>query len=85
MAYARNVCEYENHLPVFNQLSVRQAKSSAMSKEKIINIRVDAELKKRARRLAEDDGRSLSNWILRLIEAEIKKSGKALSSKKKNR
>lgn len=45
-----------------------------MPKEKIINIRVDAELKKQAKKIAENDGRSLSNWILRLIEREIKKA-----------
>jgi antitoxin component of RelBE/YafQ-DinJ toxin-antitoxin module len=45
-----------------------------MAKEKIINIRVDAELKKQAKKLAENDGRSLSNWILKLIQAEIKKA-----------
>lgn len=45
-----------------------------MSKEKIINIRVEADLKKQAKKLAENDGRSLSNWILRLIQNEIKKS-----------
>ena len=45
-----------------------------MPKEKIINIRVDADLKKRAKKLAENDGRSLSNWILRLIQSEIRKS-----------
>ena len=53
-----------------------------MPKEKIINIRVDAELKRQAKRLAENDGRSLSNWILRLIQEEIKKDGKGKSSKK---
>ena len=47
-----------------------------MAKEKIINIRVDGDLKKKAKKLAEDDGRSLSNWILRLIQNEIKKSAK---------
>lgn len=45
-----------------------------MSKEKIINIRVDADLKKKAKKMAEDDGRSLSNWILKLIKKEIEKS-----------
>ena len=45
-----------------------------MSKEKIINIRVEADLKKQAKKLAENDGRSLSNWILRLIQNEIKRS-----------
>jgi antitoxin component of RelBE/YafQ-DinJ toxin-antitoxin module len=53
-----------------------------MSKEKIINIRVDSDLKKQARRLAENDGRSLSNWILRLIQAEIDKHEKQRSAKK---
>ncbi len=52
-----------------------------MAKEKIINIRVEADLKKKARQLAEEDGRSLSNWILRLIQDEIKKS-RASASKK---
>ena len=47
-----------------------------MPKEKIINIRVDAELKRQAKKLAEDDGRSLSNWILRLIQNQIEKSKK---------
>ena len=45
-----------------------------MAKEKIINIRVEADLKKQAKRLAENDGRSLSNWILKLIKNEIKKA-----------
>ncbi|MEM7562002.1 MAG: YlcI/YnfO family protein [Pseudomonadota bacterium] len=44
-----------------------------MAKEKIINIRVESDLKKRAKKLAERDGRSLSNWIVRLIQKEIKK------------
>jgi predicted HicB family RNase H-like nuclease len=38
---------------------------------KTINIRVDADLKKQAKKLAENDGRSLSNWILQLIRNEI--------------
>ena len=45
-----------------------------MPKEKVINIRVDAELKRQAKKLAENDGRSLSNWILRLIQDQIDKS-----------
>ena len=45
-----------------------------MAKEKIINIRVEADLKKQAKKLAENDGRSLSNWILRLIQNEIRKA-----------
>ena len=45
-----------------------------MPKEKIINIRVDSELKKQAKKMAEEDGRSLSNWILKLIKQEIEAS-----------
>ena len=52
-----------------------------MAKEKIINIRVEAALKKKAKKLAENDGRSLSNWIVRLIQNEIKKSGDKSSDK----
>ena len=46
-----------------------------MPKEKIINIRVEGDLKKKAKKLAENDGRSLSNWIVHLIRREIKKAG----------
>jgi predicted HicB family RNase H-like nuclease len=48
-----------------------------MSKTKILNVRIDPELKKRAKKLAEDDGRTLSNWVTRLIEREVKKAKKA--------
>ena len=48
-----------------------------MPKEKIINIRVEADIKRKAKLLAENDGRSLSNWILHLIKNEIKKSREA--------
>jgi antitoxin component of RelBE/YafQ-DinJ toxin-antitoxin module len=47
-----------------------------MPKEKIINFRIDADLKNRAKKLAESDGRSLSNWITMLIERELKKNKK---------
>jgi len=47
-----------------------------MPKEKIINFRIDADLKNGARKLAEADGRSLSNWITMLIERELKKNKK---------
>lgn len=52
-----------------------------MAKEKIINIRVEADLKKQAKKLAENDGRSLSNWILRLIRDEVKKANEKPASK----
>lgn len=47
-----------------------------MSKEKIINFRIDADLKDKAKKLAESDGRSLSNWITFLIQREVKKTSK---------
>ena len=47
-----------------------------MAKEKIINFRIDGDLKSRAKRLAEADGRSLSNWITLLIEREVRKARK---------
>lgn len=47
-----------------------------MSKEKIINFRIDGELKKQAKKLADNDGRSLSNWLTRLIEREVARADK---------
>ena len=47
-----------------------------MPKERIINFRIDVDLKNRAKKLAEADGRSLSNWITMLIEKELKKNKK---------
>lgn len=48
----------------------------AMTKEKIINFRIDADLKNSARKLAEADGRTLSNWITLLIQKEVKRNRK---------
>jgi hypothetical protein len=42
-----------------------------MPKTKILNVRIEAELKKMAKKLAEKDGRTLSNWVTRLIEHEV--------------
>ena len=52
-----------------------------MPKEKIINIRVEGDLKKKAKKLAANDGRSLSNWIVRLIQREIKKASEKSDDK----
>lgn len=46
-----------------------------MSKTKILNLRIEPELKKAAKKMAAKDGRSLSNWVTRLIQREIDKSG----------
>jgi predicted HicB family RNase H-like nuclease len=47
-----------------------------VSKDKILNIRIDPELKKTAKKVAESDHRSLSNWVTWLIQREVKRSGK---------
>jgi len=51
----------------------------AMSKTKILNLRIEPDLKKAAKKLADADGRSLSNWVTRLIQREVDsaRSGKA--------
>lgn len=48
-------------------------------KTKILNLRIDPELKKAAKRLAEADDRSLSNWVTRLIQREVEKAEKRKS------
>ena len=48
----------------------------SMSKTKLLNIRIDPDLKKRAKKLAESDGRSLSNWVTNLISSEVKAAEK---------
>jgi predicted HicB family RNase H-like nuclease len=47
-----------------------------MPKDKILNIRIDPDLKKQAKKLAQDEGRSLSNWVTWLIHRELKKADK---------
>jgi len=47
-----------------------------MSKTKLLNIRIDPDLKKRAKKLAEADGRSLSNWVTNLISSRVKEAEK---------
>lgn len=43
-----------------------------MSKNKILNLRIESDLKKQAKKLAEEEGRSLSNWVTWLIQREVK-------------
>ena len=47
-----------------------------MSKDKILNVRIDPELKKAAKKVAESDNRSLSNWVTWLIQREVKRTYK---------
>ena len=55
-----------------------------MSKTKLLNIRIDPELKKRAKKLAEADGRSLSNWVTNLISSKVKEADKEHKAGKKD-
>lgn len=52
-----------------------------MSKTKLLNIRIEPELKKKAKKLAEADGRSLSNWVTQLIANTVEQAEKAASDK----
>ncbi len=47
-----------------------------VAKDKILNIRIDPELKKQAKKIAQDEGRSLSNWVTWLISRELKRHRK---------
>ena len=47
-----------------------------MPKTKVLNLRIDPELKKLAKKLAEKDGRTLSNWVTHLIRREVEKAEK---------
>ena len=47
-----------------------------MAKDKIINFRIDAELKNAANKLAEPDGRGLSNWLMLWVQREVKRARK---------
>ena len=47
-----------------------------MPKTKLLNIRIDPELKKKAKKLAQEDGRSLSNWVTKLIASKVEKAEK---------
>ena len=47
-----------------------------MPKTKLLNIRIDPDLKKRAKKLAEADDRSLSNWVTNLISSQVKAAEK---------
>lgn len=51
--------------------------SASMSKTKLLNIRIDPELKKKAKKLAQEDGRSLSNWVTKLIASKVAKAEKS--------
>jgi predicted HicB family RNase H-like nuclease len=47
-----------------------------------MNIRIDPDLKKKAKKLAEADDRSLSNWVTKLIANKVESAEKEASGKK---
>jgi len=55
-----------------------------MSKTKLLNIRIEPELKKKAKKLAESDGRSLSNWVTNLIMTTVKDAERQESTAEKS-
>ena len=46
-------------------------KPKAERRETAMNVRVKPSVKAAAERLAQEDGRSLANWLERMIEAEV--------------
>ena len=42
------------------------------TKSKTLTIRINAEVKRTAKMIANNDGRSLSNWVAHLIKTEVK-------------
>ena len=54
-------------------------------KKKLLNIRIDPELKKRAKKLAREDGRSLSNWVTKLIVSKVENAEKQKKARQTRR
>jgi len=59
---------------IISQFLPEHGQFPGMSKTKLLNIRIDPELKKKAKKLAEADGRSLSNWVIKLISSKVKEA-----------
>ena len=55
-----------------------------MAKTKILNLRIEPDLKKAAKKLAEADGRSVSNWVTWLIQREVEDASGKKSGKKRD-
>ena len=64
------------YIHVINSHFLPSHLSAGMSKTKLLNIRIDPELKKKAKKLAQEDGRSLSNWVTKLIASKVAKAEK---------
>lgn len=57
---------------------------ATMSKTKLLNIRIDPDLKKKAKKLAAADGRSLSNWVTKLIASRVEQAENESAGKGKD-
>lgn len=68
---------------VLKYRSFYRSYSRTMSKTKVLNIRIEPELKKKAKKLAEADGRSLSNWVTKLISTTVETAEKEKKNDKK--
>ena len=55
-----------------------------MPQTKLVNIRIEPELKKRAKKVAEADDRSLSIWVTSLIAGRVKEAEKEQKTTKKD-
>ncbi len=76
--------QLNNNVYTCDKLTLFQrAQSFHMSKTKLLNIRIEPELKKKAKKLAEADGRSLSNWVTKLIASKVE-SAEDNTAEKKN-
>lgn len=51
----------------------KNVRTVATSDGERLHIRIPPDLKEVAKELAEEDGRTLSNWMLRLIREEVEK------------
>lgn len=64
------------YIHVINYHYQKRVCAQEMPKTKILNIRIDPDLKRKAKKLAEADGRSLSNWVTKLIAERVKEAEK---------
>lgn len=75
-------CNWEDNVFTCDKLHTFQHRCSyRMSKTKLLNIRIEPDLKKKAKKLAEADGRSLSNWVTKLIASTVEKAEKEAADK----
>ena len=76
-----SICIYKYIVNLNPAAKIRHGKSvifggADVSKDKVLTIRIDPDLKKAAKKAAESENRSLSNWVTWLIQREIKRVGR---------